>query len=97
MSDEIIPIVAGMPFGAPNWTAGEGFRLVHCPCCKNSMWLGPKQLDKVKDGAGVACMKCIIMLSDKETIDNMKVHHLGDTGEPTPLRELGKDRRGSLG
>jgi hypothetical protein len=91
MSDEIIPIIAGMPFGAPNWTTQDGFKLVHCPVCKNSMWLGPKQLEKIKlQEAGVACMKCIIILSDKETLDNMKMHHLTDEGvsEPKSIREI---------
>jgi hypothetical protein len=87
--DEIIPVIAGMPFGAPNWTAQDGFKLFLCPVCKNTMWLGPKQIEKVKNNeAAVACMKCIIILSDKETLDNMKMHHLSEGGEPTPLKDL---------
>jgi len=77
MSDEPeIPLILGIPFGAPGYTPGPDFQLAPCPECHNSMWLGPRQREKIKEGIGSICVLCLAKKQHpKDTL--FRLHHLG--------------------
>lgn len=79
--NEVVNIITGIPFGSAGYVAGPGFVLVPCPDCGYSMWLGPKQQEKVAEGVKTQCMTCLVKEHGPDVLQKHPFKALaGDSG-----------------